>query len=141
MTTFEYRHDATLSQEFVNGGYELGEVQRIIVEGRDILYRVGSALLDNSCCGNFGCAYGLVIGEEIISPRSVIPRGLPSVVPAKPVLEGLDRGAGIQGLSSLVREISSEEPLAEAIRNVLMQRESLGVQNFYTSANPAKEAA
>ena len=113
MTTFEYRHDATLGQEFVNGGYELGEVQRITIDGREILYRVGSALLDNSCCGNFGCAYGLVIGEELQQKQ----------------------------MQSTVREISAEEPLAEAIRDVLMQRESLGVLNFYTSANPAKETA
>ena len=119
MSTFQYPHDATVSQEFINGGYELGGIQRITIEGHEILYRVGSALLDNSCCGNFGCAYGLVIGEE------------KSVIPAQ---------AGIQGLSSLVREITNDEPLAEAIRNVLMQRESLGVLNFFTSAHPAKEA-
>jgi hypothetical protein len=111
--TFEYRHDATLSQEFVNGGYELGAIQRITIAGREILYRVGSALLDNSCCGNFGCAYGLVIGEELQK----------------------------QPAQSTVREISSEEPLAEAIRNVLMECESLGVLNFYTSAHPVKDAA
>jgi hypothetical protein len=123
MTTFEYRHDPTLSQEFVNGAYELGEVKQINIDGHDILYRVGSATLDNSCCGNFGCGYGLVIGEAIGSPHTVIPRGLPSVVPAQ---------AGIQGLSSLVREINQDEPLAAEILKVLMEREALGVVNFYT---------
>jgi hypothetical protein len=114
MTTFEYRHDPTLSQEFVNGAYELGEVKQINIDGHDILYRVGSATLDNSCCGNFGCGYGLVIGESM---------GAKPHDNATPV--------------SLVREITADEAIAETTKNLLMEREALGVVNFYTRTKDA----
>ena len=117
MNTFEYRHEPSLSQEFVNGSYELGEVQRMNIDGRDILYRLGSALLDNSCCGNYGCGYGLVIGEAISTARE----------------GGID--------VSTVREISAEEVIAETLREALMKKESLGVENFYISAQTNEVAA
>lgn len=113
MKTFEYRHDPSLSQEFVNGGYELGEVKQMTIGGRDILYRVGSALLDNSCCGNFGCGFGLVIGERVAEVRAATANE-PAV--------------------TTVRELSPDAPDAETIRNTLMQQEALGVVNFYTVA-------
>ena len=56
MNTFEYRHEPSLSQEFVNGSYELGEVQRMNIEGRDILYRLGSALLDTPAAATTAAA-------------------------------------------------------------------------------------
>lgn len=115
MTTFDYRHDAGLSQQFVNGGYELGEVKQIAVDGHDILYRTGSALLDNSCCGSFGCTYGLVIGERI-GEKPGATADAPSI--------------------SVVRAIAADDALAEAIRNALMTREALGVLNFYTRVAP-----
>ena len=117
MTTFEYHHEPTLSQEFVNGSYELGEVQRMNIEGRDILYRLGSALLDNSCCGNYGCGYGLVIGEAIRTARE----------------GGID--------VSMVREISADDAITETLRETLMKREALGVVNFYISAQTNEVAA
>ena len=113
MKTFDYRHDPALSQEFVNGGYELGEVKRMRIGDRDILYRVGSATLDNSCCGNYGCGFGLVIGEPVGDMRAATA--------TEPALVK-------------VREISSDAPDAELIRDTLMQREALGVVNFYTRA-------
>lgn len=108
MNTFEHRHEPGLGQSFVNGAYELGEVRRIVIAGRDILYRLGSASLDNSCCGNHGCAYALVIGA-VIEDRAA---------------------AGDGPASSLLREISADEPLAAAIRAALMEREAIGVVNF-----------
>ena len=116
MKTFDYRHDPGLSQEFVNGSYELGEVRHIDVDGHDIIYRVGSALLDNSCCGNYGCGYGLVIGEVLGSTR--------------------DGDTDV----SAVRQISADEAIAATLREALMKREALGVVNFYTSTE-AREAA
>ena len=117
MKTFIYRHDLALSQEFVNGSYELGEVQRMNVDGHDILYRIGSALLDNSCCGNYGCGYGLVIGEVTTTVH--------------------DGDIDV----STVREISAEEVIAETLREALMKKESLGVVNFYISAQTNEVAA
>ena len=117
MKTFEYRHDPALSQEFINGACELGEVKRISIDGRDILYRVGSATLDNSCCGNYGCGYGLVIGERMAEKQAD------------------------QLTISTVREISTDEPVAGTIRETLMKKEELGALNFYTSALPQGDAA
>ena len=112
MRIFDYRHDPTLSQSFINGSYELGEVKRMTIAGRDILYRVGSATLDNSCCGNYGCGFGLVIGERMETREA-----------APPV--------------SSVREISLDDHDADVIRDTLMRTEALGVVNFYTVAEPA----
>ena len=120
MKTFEYRHDPGLSQEFVNGGYELGEVRRISIEGHEILYRLGSATLDNSCCGNFGCGFGLVIGEALETT--------PPKLAQTPTQD--------QVLISTVREIASDDALAETISKTLMEREALGVVNFYITAQP-----
>ena len=117
MKTFTYHHNTTLSQEFVNGSYELGGVQYINFNGHDIIYRVGSALLDNSCCGNYGCGYGLVIGEVINSSRD---------------------GATI---ISIVREMDVDDPIAVLLRETLMKQEALGVVNFYTSTEDQRRNA
>ena len=109
MSIFEYRHHAGLRQTFVNGAYELGEVRHVSIDGHDILYRIGTASLDNSCCGNYGCSYVLVIGER---------------------LEGRAAAGGAQE-SSLVREISADEALANATRSALIEREAVGSVNFY----------
>ena len=110
MKTFQYRHEPTLSQEFVNGAYELGEVQRMRIDGHEIIYRLGSALLDNSCCGSYGCGYALVIGEAISSKQ-----------------EG-------DMTVSTVRQISADDAIAENLRETLMKQEALGMVNFYVSA-------
>lgn len=113
MKVFHYRHDPTLSQSFINGSYELGEVKQTTIAGREILYRVGSATLDNSCCGNYGCGFGLVIGEKLEETR----------------------GAEIP--VSKVRQISLDDHDADVIRETLMKNEALGVMNFYTAAEDA----
>ena len=115
MNTFEYRHDNQVRPEFVNGHYELGESRHIVVDDHDILYRLGSALLDNSCCGSFGCAYALVIGE--------------------PLAVATNQGA------TVVREIRAEEPLAQRIRSTLLDREAISVVNFYVPPLPTASGA
>ncbi len=109
MDTFEYCHDAGLTQSFVNGSYQLGEVMHVSVDGRDILYRIGSALLDNSCCGSYGLSYALVIGE---------------------LVEGRMSADGAHA-SSLVRKISTDGAVADAIRSTLLEREAIDTVNFY----------
>ena len=109
VNTFEYRHDTEVNLELVNGSYALGEIKHIAVDSRDILYRIGTASLDNSCCGNYGCSYVLVIGER---------------------LEGRAAADGAQE-SALVREISMDEALADATRSALIEREAVGNVNFY----------
>lgn len=105
MTTFTYRHNDQTELELVNGHYELGEAVRTSIDGHDILYSLGSALLDNSCCGSFGCAYALVIGEPL------------------PGQTGKD--------NLVVRQIDAEGALAERIRTELLGREAINVVNFY----------
>lgn len=109
MNTFSYRHEPSLGQSFVNGSYAFGEVRHVVIDGHDILYRVGSASLDNSCCGNYGDAYALVIGELVESRTTV---------------DG-------EVASSLVRQISADEAVADAIRKTLREREAVGSINFY----------
>ena len=109
MNTFEYRHEASLGQSFVNGSYALGEVRHVVIGGHDILYRIGSASLDNSCCGNYGLSFALVIGERV---------------------EGRMATDDAQA-SSLVREISTDEALADSIRSALLKREAIDTVSFY----------
>jgi hypothetical protein len=114
MGTFEYRHDPAFAESFVNGSYALGDVRHASVDGHDILYRVGAASLDNSCCGEYACAWALVIGEALDAPTG-----------------GTDART-----TSRVRGISDSEPLAEAIRDMLVEREAVGVVNFYLPPAP-----
>ena len=53
-----------LGQEItaIGGHYVFNKEQRLSVDGRDVLYLVGYAVVDTSCCGMGGCAYALVPG-------------------------------------------------------------------------------
>jgi hypothetical protein len=46
----------------IGGHYVFGKEIRLPYQGREILYFVGYAVLDSSCCGVAGCAYALVAG-------------------------------------------------------------------------------
>ena len=46
----------------IGGHYVYGKEVRMPHEGREILYFVGYAVLDSTCCGVGGCAYALVPG-------------------------------------------------------------------------------
>jgi hypothetical protein len=53
-----------LGQEItaIGGHYVFGKEIRLPYNGREILYYVGYAVLDSTCCGVGGCAYVLVPG-------------------------------------------------------------------------------
>jgi hypothetical protein len=53
-----------LSQEgtAIGGFYVLIKEARLTFEGREILYLVGHAAFETTCCGVGGCAYALVPG-------------------------------------------------------------------------------
>ena len=53
-----------LGQEItaIGGHYVFNKEQRLSLEGREVLYQVGYAVVDTSCCGAGGCAYALVPG-------------------------------------------------------------------------------
>ena len=48
--------------EAVGGHYVFGKERRITFSSREILYFVGYAVLDSTCCGIGGCAYVYVPG-------------------------------------------------------------------------------
>jgi hypothetical protein len=59
----EYVHQK-LNQEVdaIGGRYILLKEVRLPFHGREVLYVVGGAIVDTSCCGVGGCAYVLVPG-------------------------------------------------------------------------------
>ena len=59
----EYIHKE-LNQEItaIGGHYVLVKEARLPYRGREVLYLVGHAAFDTSCCGPGGCAYALVPG-------------------------------------------------------------------------------
>lgn len=58
-----YTHER-LNEEvrFIAGYYVPEEETRLDYNGREVLYIVGHAQIDNSCCGVAGCRYALVPG-------------------------------------------------------------------------------
>ena len=46
----------------IGGHYILSQEKRLFYEGREVLYFIGSAVVDTSCCGPGGCSYALVPG-------------------------------------------------------------------------------
>jgi hypothetical protein len=59
----EYVHQE-LNQEVtaIGGHYVLVKEARLSFRGREVLYLVGHAAFDTTCCGAGGCAYALVPG-------------------------------------------------------------------------------
>mmetsp|Transcript_8216 Transcript_8216/g.4360 ORF Transcript_8216/g.4360 Transcript_8216/m.4360 type:complete len:114 (-) Transcript_8216:1157-1498(-) len=53
-----------LNQEItaIGGHYMFTNEIRLPFQGRDVLYLIGCALFDNTCCGAGGCSYALVWG-------------------------------------------------------------------------------
>ena len=46
----------------ISGHYVLSEENRLPFNDRQVLYFIGCAVVDSSCCGPGGCAYALVPG-------------------------------------------------------------------------------
>lgn len=59
----KYIHQG-LNQEIraIGGHYILVKEARLPYQGREVLYLVGHAAFDTSCCGPGGCAYAVVPG-------------------------------------------------------------------------------
>ncbi len=58
----DYTHEIGKEIRFISGGYELEREGTLEVDGRTIVYAVGNALLDSSCCGYWGCRFAVVPG-------------------------------------------------------------------------------
>jgi hypothetical protein len=59
----DYKHIPLSSDiEFISGRYTPLEEKIIDFKDRKVLYVIGNAILDNSCCGIGGCRYAIVPG-------------------------------------------------------------------------------
>ena len=65
METFEFSHKLPKTTVLVNGSYTLTNLKSLDVDGLTLLYCLGEATLDNSCCGLTNTLYALVLGELI----------------------------------------------------------------------------
>ncbi len=73
----EYTHELQKEVRSISGGYTLEKEERIEVDGREVLYVVGSALADSSCCGYWACRYALVPGYVVNWKFSRDEKGVP----------------------------------------------------------------
>lgn len=46
----------------IGGNYLFIKEDRLAVDGKEVLYLLGNAIFDSSCCGFGGCAYAMVPG-------------------------------------------------------------------------------
>ena len=58
----EYTHDLEKEVLSISGRYELEKEERFKYNEREILYVIGNAVVDSSCCGYGGCRYAVVPG-------------------------------------------------------------------------------
>jgi len=58
----EYTHELNKEIRSISGGYELEMEGKLEIHGKEVLYVVGNAIVDSSCCGVWGCRYALVPG-------------------------------------------------------------------------------
>ena len=74
----EYIHQG-LNQQItaIGGHYVLVKEARLPYQGREVLYLVGHAAFDTSCCGPGGCAYALVPGFVQSWQSSYTDEGIP----------------------------------------------------------------
>lgn len=63
--TKEYTHELQVEYHSISGRYEPEKEEKILVDGKEVLYVVGNAVMDSSCCGPWGCRYALVPGYVV----------------------------------------------------------------------------
>ena len=74
----------------IGGHYILNKEERMLFAGREVLYLVGAAILDTTCCGTGGCGYAVVPGFVREWKGRQNERGLP-VSQVEPVTDGETR--------------------------------------------------
>ena len=57
-----YTHELGREVRSISGSYELEKEAKLEIHGKEVLYVVGNAVVDSSCCGVWGCRYALVPG-------------------------------------------------------------------------------
>lgn len=87
----EYAHlELNREFEFISGSYSLTEEGCLPYRGRDVLYVVGVAILDRTCCGAGGCRFLNVPGYLLRWKCGTDGEGKP-VSRVEPVLDPDDR--------------------------------------------------
>jgi hypothetical protein len=73
----EYTHELHREVRSVSGGYTLDKEEAIKVGGKEVLYVVGNASVDSSCCGFWECRYALVPGYVVRWKHKENGEGIP----------------------------------------------------------------
>ena len=92
----------------ISGYYVLARENRFAFNGREVLYYIGCAIVDSSCCAPGGCAYALVPGYIRQWKYKLNPENL-SVSQVEPI-----RDAGVQS----------------EIRRLIMKKDAVQQVNF-----------
>lgn len=73
----------------IGGRYVLTHEKRLALQGKEILYYLGAALFDSTCCGAGGCAYAYVPGAIVQEGVDTSPDGMPIsiILPIKDPME------------------------------------------------------
>jgi hypothetical protein len=87
----DYLHEP-LEEEvrFISGSYAMTDEGCLPFRGRNVLYRVGIATLDNSCCGTGGCFFIRVAGYVLSWKERNNESGIP-VSTVEPIVTDTDR--------------------------------------------------
>jgi hypothetical protein len=90
METDYVHHELNQEITAIGGHYVLVKEARLPFHGREVLYLVGHAAFDSTCCGAGGCAYALVPGFLLAWKSRTNEEGL-AVSHVEPI-----RGTGVQ---------------------------------------------
>lgn len=98
-------HEPPATVEAIGGSYEMEGAEVLEVSGRCILYRVGTANADTTCCGVFGCRFAIVAGEVAAWQRDRDAQGR-LLSDVTPILDAEFR-------REIARRLSAEELIQE----------------------------
>ncbi len=105
----EYEHpEPGREVEAIAGRYTIIREGLLPFNGREVLYLIGAAAFDSSCCGEGGCGYAIV-------PGYLVRKNLRSTAAGNPV--------------SLVEPIT-DETLQKAVAAAIQQKETVAQVNF-----------
>jgi hypothetical protein len=105
-----YTH-AALDEEVssISGWYALQKEERMELSGREILYLVGQAVVDGSCCGYGGCRYAVVPG----------------------FVAAWKSGTDSEGFSTSVVEPIKDQTVRDEIRRLIEGKEGVSQVQFW----------
>lgn len=108
--TREYVHVELNKEVEAISGYYMFEAENVLKHnGREVLYLIGHAVVDSSCCGVGGCRYALVPGY---------------------LIEWKNKQDGAGNYISEVEPISDEDSKSE-ILNMIRETETINQIQFY----------